>query len=239
MNHASIRLSESYVIPESQRSQLAKRTHVYGDAQPSPDELGGFFDFVNWRGDAVSRTNFLGRWTLLYFGYSRCQGSCLTVAPMIAEAAHTLRSRGIAAKAAFVDIESPPVGAVNRIVKAGDKHGHGTNWDKRIAMANLATGQNYPIEVLTGNRFQLSQATAAFHVLREHVPPRPDEESLSINHSSIIYLIGPDVLVAGYGYHDMDNAKLVGLVEQLNGASRKAIDMTAIRKRYLRGVCGE
>jgi protein SCO1 len=242
MNLSPIRLSDSYVIPANQRVQLAAASHIYGDAQPAPDELGGYFDFTNWRGKAISNTHFLGRWTFLYFGYSRCHGSCQTVAPRIVSAAKVLRASGFAAKAAFVDIESPPVGAVNRIVAEGsdeaENHPHGNNWDKRIAMARLALRYGNDIDVLTGSRYQLSQATAAFHVLREHVPPRPSEGNLSINHSSIIYLVGPDTLIAGYGYHDMAEAQMVSLVEQLNSAKRNKIDLSSIKKRYIRGACG-
>ncbi len=242
MNLSPIRLSESYVIPAAQRTQMAAASHIYGDAQPSPDELGGFFDFTNWRGKAISNSHFVGRWTFLYFGYSRCHGSCLAVAPRIARAAKMLRGRGFSSKAAFVDIESPPVVAVSPVIANGTdgagNHPHGNNWDKRIAMARLALSHGNDLDVLTGSRFQLAQATAAFHVLREHVPPRPGEDNLSINHSSIIYLVGPDTLIAGYGYHDMAEAQMVSLVEQLNGAKRSKIDLAAIRKRYIRGACG-
>ena len=175
----------------------------FGHAQPEPDALGGHFDFASWNGLPVSEADFRGRWTLLYFGYARCLGSCLAVAPAIAAAAKTLSQRGIAARAAFVD---------HRIAAGGDDpprgdpggHGqHGSNWPQRYAMARLALGSGGKLQVLTGSRFQLSQATAAFHVLREHVPPRAGEENYSINHGSMIYLVGPDTLVAGYGFHDM------------------------------------
>jgi protein SCO1 len=242
MNISPIQLSQSYVIPATQRTQLATASHIYGDAQPSPDELGGFFDFANWRGKSISNAHFIGRWTFLYFGYSRCHGSCLAVAPRIARAAEMLRVRGFAAKAAFVDIESPAVGAVNPIIannaEDGENHPHRNNWDKRIAMARLALSHGNDLDVLTGSRFQLAQATAAFHVLREHVPPRPGEGNLSINHSSRIYLVGPDTLIAGYGYHDMSEAQMISLVEQLGGAKRSKIDLAAIRKRYIRGAGG-
>ncbi len=239
MIQSSIRLSESYVIPQDQRAELAKASQYFGHAQPSPDELGGYFDFVDWRGEPVTNANFFGRWSFLYFGYSRCQGSCQGVVPMLADAAAALRARGFAAKATFVDIESSPVGAIEPVKRAGEKHVHGSNWDKRYAMAKMALAHGKGLDVLTGSRFQISQATTAFHVLREHVPPRSGETNLSINHSSIIYIVGPDTLVAGYGYHDMGSAQMVALVEQLSKAPRSTIDLAAIRRRYIRGACGE
>jgi protein SCO1/2 len=238
MKHAAVRLSESYAIAEGQRAMLARADQVYGDAQLSPDELGGYFGFSDWRGREIAESNFVGRWTILYFGYARCQGSCRTAVPLMTQAAHELREKGHSARAVFVDIESPPMGLAQMVTKANEPHGHGNNWSKRLAMAELALGNVGKLEVLTGSRAQLARATAAFHVMREHVPPRPEESDISINHSSMIYLIGPDTLVAGYGYHDMTSETMVSLVEQLSKAKRNPIDLAAIRRRYIRGACG-
>jgi|GEM_PF-5201250 len=239
MRQTAIRVSQSYAIPQSQRAQLAKAQSVFGHAQPEPDALGGHFDFTRWNGQPLTSANFRKHWTLLYFGYARCKGTCLAVAPNIAAAAKLLRQRGVAAKAAFVDIEAPPLGMIRL---ASDHRGHGqhdSNWPQRYAMARLALSRRGDLDVLSGSRFQLAQATAAFHVLREHVPPRAGEENHSINHGSMIYLIGPDALVAGYGYHDMSVKTMVGLVRQLSKADRNPVDVAAVRRRFMRGSCGE
>ena len=157
----------------------------------------------------------------------------------LADAARTLRDRGFAAKAAFVDIEAPPLGGIQRINADGSEMKHGSDWSKRYAMGWMALRHGIDIEVLSGSRLQLAQATAAYHVMREHVPPRNSEEGMSINHSSSIYLIGPDTLVAGYGYHDMGADTMVDMVETLSKAERNPIDRAAIKQRYIKGVCGE
>jgi len=239
MRHSAIHLSDSYAVSADYRAKLAKADTVYGHTPVSPDELGGHFDFADWRGNPISMANFLGRWTFLYFGYARCKGSCLAAAPILADAARTLRDRGFAAKAAFVDIEAPPLGGIQRINADGSEMKHGSNWSKRYAMGWMALKHGIDIEVLSGSRFQLAQATAAYHVMREHVPPRKSEEGMSINHSSSIYLIGPDTLVAGYGYHDMGADAMVDLVETLSKAERNPIDRAAIKRRYIKGICGE
>jgi protein SCO1 len=239
MRQTAIRISDSYAISRRERTRLAKAHNVFGHAQPEPDALGGHFDFATWDGQPVSAADFRGRWTLLYFGYARCQGSCLAVAPAIAVAAKALGQSGVAARAAFVDLESPPPGMI-RLAATPHSHGaHGSNWPQRYAMARLALGSGGKLDVLTGSRFQLSQATAAFHVLREHVPPRAGEENYSINHGSMIYFIGPDTLVAGYGYHDMPVETMVGLVTRLSKAERRPVDVAAVRRRFMRGSCGE
>lgn len=238
MSKAAIHISASYAIPDDYRAELAKADMVYGHTAPVPDALGGYFDFTDWRGRAVTKANFLGRWTLLYFGYARCEGTCRTAAPLIAEAARTLRDRGFAAQAAFVDIDSPPLGMIQRTDDGSGEMRHGSNWSKRYAMGWMALRHGAELEMLSGSRFQLGQATAAYHVLREHVPARPDEAGLSINHSSTIFLIGPDTMVAGYGYHDMSAGRIVEIVQRLSEAERRPIDLGAIRERYIKGVCG-
>ena len=239
MRHSAIFLSDSYAVAAEYRAKLAKADTIYGHTAVHPDELGGHFDFADWRGNKISKANFLGRWTFLYFGYARCQGSCQAAAPELAEAARTLRDRGFAARAAFVDIEAPMLGGIQRIDADDYEMNHGSNWSKRYAMGWMALRHGIDIEVLSGSRLQLSQATAAYHVMREHVPPRKSEEGMSINHSSSIYLIGPDTLVAGYGYHDMGADAMVEMVETLSKAERNPIDLTAIKRRYITGICGE
>jgi cytochrome oxidase Cu insertion factor (SCO1/SenC/PrrC family) len=238
MRHTAIRISNSYVVPDAQRSALEKASVVYGAAKVAPDEMGGFFSFADLRERPVNADFLRGRWTLLYFGYSRCTGACREAAPIITAAARTLRERGFAARAAFVDIETPHVSPPRMIGRDDDDHVHRYNWPQRFAMTRLFESQGGDLHVLSGNRAQLAEATRAYHVLREHVPPRPEEKGMSINHSSIVYILGPDTFVAAYGYHDVAESSLVALVEQLDTAERLPIDFTAIKSRYLKGACG-
>ena len=239
MRRSAIYLSDSYAVSDSYRTRLASATTVFGHGAPAPDELGGHFDFSDWMGGQLTKENFLGRWTFLYFGYARCQGTCQIAAPLLANAARALRDRGFSAKAAFVDIEPAPLGMIERIYDDPTAMAHSSNWSKRYAMARLALQHGADLEVLTGTRLQLAQATAAYHVLREHMMPRPGVEDVNISHSSSIFLIGPDTLMAGYGYHDMEVETMVEMVQRLSESERNPIDLTAIRQRYITGICGE
>lgn len=237
MRQSPIRISGSYRVSVGERAALAKAERSYGAVQPTPDELGGYFDFADWRGKPVSRDNFLGRWTLLYFGYSRCRGSCRTVAPVMAQAAAQLRPE-IPAQAMFVDIETQPTPPI-MVAIAERNHRHASNWPMRFAMAQLYLDFDDNLQVLTGSRAQLARAAAAYHVLREHVPSRVGEGAMGINHSSMLYLVGPDTLVAAYGYHDASASELVALVSRLAAAEREPVDLGAARQRYIEGACGK
>lgn len=188
----------------------------------SPDRLAGAFEFSDVQGRRVTAAEFEGRWTLLFFGYSRCRSSCPVTIPKIVEAARSLRLRGIEARAIFVDLESPPLGLTRR--SAGPtspvpaSHTH-SDMNRIAAMRALTNGYGGDLLIVSGTRGQLAKATRAFMVAREHTPPREGEEGHSINHSSRIYLIAPDTSVAGYTYHDADPATLVATIARLNGVA--------------------
>ena len=238
MRRSAIRISESYLVPEQRREELGQATAIFGDEQVAPDEVGGWFDYTDWRGRKIDQSYFLGRWTMLYFGYSRCLGSCRDAAPRLARAASELRASGYAARAAFVDIEVHPISPPQPIDLPAQQHVHSYNWPMRKAQADMYERHAGQIDVFSGTRAQLAQATMAFHVLREHTVPHRGEGGLSINHSSAIYLLGRDTLVAAYGYHDMESDELVSLVRELASAERQSVDVAAVKRRYVRGGCG-
>ncbi len=238
MNTSPILLSARYDVPKRLRAKLNQGNHVYGHAQPSPDEIGGTLDFTDWRDQPIGPASFVGRWTLLYFGYCRCTGSCTKAIPLIAAAARELRARGLAAKAAFVDIDAPPLG-ITRLETGGAREmQHAANWEKRYAMRLVAQQYGNDLIVLTGNRKQLSEAGMAYHVIREHIPPRPTETGRSINHSSMIYFIAPNMTVAGYGYHDADVTALADTIFALDKAPQNDIPLGISNRKIAANGCG-
>ncbi|WP_017666311.1 SCO family protein [Porphyrobacter sp. AAP82] len=190
-----------------------------GHLPPNPDQLGGMFNFSNLAGRPVTDADFKGQWTLLYFGYARCTDSCPMAIPAIATAAKDLRDIGIKTNAVFVDIEAPAVGYVRRrSSKAADAAGHVHLIDRTAALRSLQRSFGSELQILTGTRGQLSAATAAFRVAREHTPPRAGERGHSINHSSLIYILDPRATVAGYGYHTSTPKILIETVRRLKKA---------------------
>ncbi len=224
MKHPVIFLTSSYALKETEELQSAMlveaadrgQTGYHGHVPPNPDQLGGTFSFTALDGKPVTQSDFSGHWTLLYFGYSRCTDSCPMAIPVIAQAAKELRDAGLNARAAFVDIEAPAIGNVRRRAVAGATHqAHIHEVDRNRALRMLQANFGPDLQILTGSRGQLSAATAAFMVAREHIPPREGERGHSINHSSLIYLIDPRARVAGYGYHTSTPKVLVETVQKL------------------------
>ena len=185
----------------------------------SPDSLGGTYEFRDLKNRAIDAADFKGQWTLLFFGYARCKGSCPVATPKIVKAAQLLRARGLKARAVFVDIDAPRTGFVRRDARQDSAAGHAhSDMGHLAAMRGLQSTYGSDLTVLTGSRLQLANAARAFLVAREHRPPRAGEVGHSINHSSRIYLIAPDTKVAGYGHHGSAPAELASMVARLNAA---------------------
>lgn len=123
---------------------------------------------------------------------------------------------GLETRSVFVDIEAPAIGNLRRRnVGNGDHPTHAHEIDRKRALQTLQANFGPDLQILTGSRGQLSAATVAFQVAREHIPPRDGERGHSINHSSLIYMLDPRARVAGYGYHTSTPNVLVETVKKL------------------------
>lgn len=215
---ASILAIAALALANSALAQPHGGDHRY--APPSPQSLGGGFELRDAHGRAVTMSALRGRWTLYYFGYSRCTDTCPIAIPTIAEAARRLRAVQIPTRAVFIDIE-PPSGTIRpRNPKLPvTERGHHVEQGEQSPLAALQKRFNGDLLALTGTRAQLNAATVAFQVRREHVPPRPAEEGHSINHTSFIYLAGPDGRIVHYFYHDAAPDTLVQDVRRRQRAS--------------------
>lgn len=217
-------LGSAYAEGSAQSAHQGHGNHDSYAPPVSPDQLGGTYEFLDLKNRPVTASAFEGHWTLLFFGYARCRGSCPVATPKIIKAAQMLREKGIETRAVFVDIEAPPLGFVRSGPKqAGTDGGHSHSGMNRLAaMRALQATWDGKLIVLTGTRLQLANAARAFMVTREHRPPREGETGHSINHSSRIYMIAPDAKVAGYGHHDSDPAELVKTVSRLSARKSAA-----------------
>lgn len=158
---------------------------------------------VDAAGRPFTTANLQGRWTLVYFGYSRCRTACPIALPAIRDAAAALRAQGREAQAVFVDIDAAPQPLRLRSANQDGHQGHAHAGHAGDDMAALA--REFPsVMFLTGRRGQVRGALEAFRVRTEHVPPRTQlgEQGHSINHTTLIYVMDPTGALAGYAYHD-------------------------------------
>ncbi len=133
--------------------------------------IGGPFALVDTTGKTVTNADYRGRFMLVYFGYTYCPDVCPTELQSVSTALDLLG--GDAAKIVpifiTVDPERDTVKAMAEYVKL---------FDPRLVG-------------LTGSPAQVDAAERAYRVYAAKVDSKTNSDYL-MNHSSFIYLMGPD-----------------------------------------------
>ena len=143
----------------------------FGMSIPGGVTVGGPFALTDTTGAAVTDASYRGRWMLIYFGFTFCPDVCPTELQTITAALDRLGPAGSPIVPIFitVDPERDTTAILAEYVKLFD--------DRLVG--------------LTGTKDQVAAAAKAFRVYYAKVTPK-DASSYLMDHSSFIYLIGPD-----------------------------------------------
>ncbi len=147
-------------------------------APPEPQEvprpaIGGPFTLVDHNGKTVSEADFRGQFMLVYFGYTFCPDVCPTALTIIADAMNLLGGRGDGVVPVFITVDPE----------------RDTPEQLRMYVSHF-----HPRLVgLTGTPEQVTAAAKAYRVYYAKVPIEDgDPDDYAMDHSSVIYLMGPD-----------------------------------------------
>jgi protein SCO1/2 len=143
-----------------------------GVQMPQGMVLGGPFRLTDHTGRAVSEADFAGRFLLLYFGYTYCPDVCPTELGTIASA---------------MDVLGEEAGArvVPMLITIDPER------DTAAALADYVSRFHPRMVGLTGTPEQVAAAARAYRVFYAKVN-RPEMSQYLMDHSSFIYLVGPD-----------------------------------------------
>jgi protein SCO1/2 len=138
---------------------------------PGAVSVGGPFQLTDHTGKQVTEQSFRGRFMLVYFGYTYCPDVCPTELQTMANALDLLGpdAARIAPLFITVDPERDTVTALGEYV---------TLFDKRLIG-------------LTGTVEQTTAVARAYRVYYAKVSPK-DSTTYLMDHSSFLYLMGPD-----------------------------------------------
>lgn len=135
--------------------------------------VGGPFEATNQDGKRVSDKDFLGKHTLFYFGYTFCPDVCPAELQVVSAALSDIESAREKFNLAFVTVD--PARDTPEIMKQYVTH----FWPG-------TTG-------LTGSAEDIRKIAAAYRVYYSRPDGEAgDQDSYLMDHSSIIYLMGPD-----------------------------------------------
>jgi cytochrome oxidase Cu insertion factor (SCO1/SenC/PrrC family) len=133
-------------------------------------DVGGPFQLTDQHGKRTGDTNFRGRYMLIYFGYSFCPDVCPTTLAVIAQALDKLGQRSQQVVPIFITID--PERDTPKVLN-----------DYMKAFGPSFVG-------LTGSATEIKDVEKRYRVYAVK-KPLPGG-SYGMDHSSVIYLMGPD-----------------------------------------------
>lgn len=154
---------------KKKQEELQKERKVKGKAL-----IGGPFTLVNTEGDTVTDKNFLGKWILVYFGFTFCPDICPEELEKIGEIVDLLDKTPEAPKIQPVFISVDPKRDTPELIKSYLEDFH----PKFIG--------------LTGTKEQVKRATKAYRVYFSEGPDQAEgANEYIVDHSIVTFLVDP------------------------------------------------
>jgi protein SCO1/2 len=138
---------------------------------PQGMTLGGPFRLTDHTGRAVTEADFAGRFMLIYFGFTYCPDVCPTELGTMAAAIDELGPQGDRVTPVLITVDPER--------------------DTPAALADYVSRFHPRLVGLTGTAEQVAQVARSYRVYYSKVQ-RPDMTAYLMDHSSFIYLVGPD-----------------------------------------------
>ena len=134
--------------------------------------VGGPFTMVNQKGETVTDKNFLGKPMLLFFGFTYCPDICPTELQVMAAALDELGSASDDIQPIFVTVDPER--------------------DTPEVMANYVSNFGPRFTGLTGTPQQVAEMAGQYRIFYAKLDNPKDPKNYLMDHSAIIYLMGPD-----------------------------------------------
>jgi protein SCO1/2 len=138
----------------------------------APGGIGGPFRLENGEGKLVTDRDFRGKYMLVYFGYTFCPDVCPTTLNAVADALDKLGPLAARVQPVFITVD--PKRDTPAVVK-----------QYAAAFGPAITG-------LTGTPEEIAQVAKEYRVYYAEHRTGPGPNDYSMDHSSILYLMGPD-----------------------------------------------
>ncbi|MBC7906590.1 MAG: SCO family protein [Rhodospirillaceae bacterium] len=149
---------------------IGSRIMVWSDGEHAAASIGGPFTLVDGDGKTVTDADFRGKWLLIYFGYTFCPDVCPTALSSVTEAMDKLApEERFMLTPVFITVDPTR--------------------DTPTVMKDYASA--FHLVGLTGSTEQVAQVMKAYKVYGAKAKGG-DATSYTVDHSSILYLVGPD-----------------------------------------------
>jgi cytochrome oxidase Cu insertion factor (SCO1/SenC/PrrC family) len=159
--------------------------------------VGGPFSMVKHTGEVVTDKTFLGKPTMLFFGFTFCPDVCPTELQVMAQALAQLGEKGADIQPILVSVDPAR--------------------DTPEVLAQYVANFGPQFIGLTGSEAQVAAMASAYKVYYKKVDNAADPANYQMDHSSIIYLMGDDgKFLKHFTYTTDAEALATGIAEVLN-----------------------
>lgn len=158
----------AWVFVPGVREQLAKAPVVTtGTAL-----VGGPFQLTDHTGKKVTDRDFRGQYMLVFFGFTNCPDICPTGLQVMTAALDQIGSKAERFTPLFISVDHER--------------------DRPELLADYVKAFHPRLVGLTGTADEVNAVAKAYRVYFKKVPNGPGPEDYTMDHTSIIYLMGPD-----------------------------------------------
>lgn len=153
--------------------EIVVRTISRDAASPGKPNIGGPFTLVDHTGRTVTDKDFLGKYLLVFFGYTYCPDVCPTNLTAMTQALELIGKDAEKVQPLFVTVDATR--------------------DTPEQLAMYVEHFHKSLVGLTGSPAQLKRAADAYKIYSAKIQEDPnDPEDYLMDHSAITYLMGPD-----------------------------------------------
>ncbi len=154
--------------------------------------VGGPFTLTDHTGKKVSDTDFRGKYMLVFFGFTYCPDVCPTALQVMAGALERLGPKAERLQPLFITVDPER--------------------DTPEQLAQYVSSFSPKLVGLTGTRAEIDTVLKEYRVYAQKVEDPKSSAGYTMNHSSIIYLMGPD---GAYRTHFTHATSVDTMVERL------------------------
>ena len=164
-------------------------------SQPAALTVGGPFSLIDGDGKPVTDQTWRGKYMLVYFGYTFCPDVCPTTLSSVADAMDKMGAKADRIQPLFITVD--PRRDIPAVVK------------------QYAAAFGPRIIGLTGSPEQIAAAAKAYRVYYAEHRTGPGPEDYSMDHSSVLYLMGPDGRFIAPVRADQDGPEIAAALTKL------------------------
>jgi protein SCO1/2 len=148
----------------------------------------------------VTEKDYAGRWMLVYFGYTFCPDVCPTELGTMAAALDAMGTAGEKVVPVFISVDAQR--------------------DTPAHLKDYVSGFHPRLQGLTGTPEQVAEVARRYRVYYAKVQ-RPDMTDYLMDHSSFIYLVGPDSRVRALFRPEMRPEDMAAAISAQLGVARR------------------